>query len=80
MHLVGRGPRLCRAEVRAHAQDERGRLDALAQPRAQPRALLARAVLAVGLVERAQLLERAGLEEAHLLRVRARLRARPSEA
>ena len=71
----GRGARLCRAEVRAHAEDERGGLDALAQPRAQPRA-----VLAVGLVEQAQLLERTGLEQAHLLRVRARLRASPSAA
>ena len=71
----GRGARLCRAEVRAHAEDERGGLDALAQPGAH-----ARALLAVGLVEQAQLLEGPGLEEAHLLRVKARLRARPSEA
>ena len=71
----GRGARLCRAEVRAHAEDERGGLDALAQPGAQ-----ARALLALGLVEQAQLLEGPGLEEAHLLRVRTRLRARPGEA
>ena len=56
----------------------RGGLDALAQPGAQ-----ARALLAVGLVEQAQLLEGPGLEEAHLLRVGPGLGrglARPSEA
>jgi hypothetical protein len=71
----GRGARLRRAEVMAHAEDERRRLDARPQPGAQ-----ARALSAVGLIEHAQVLEGPGREEAHLGTAWARLRARPSAA